>query len=70
LHRRLVEVLYVSSSDALGMTGRDDGTETSAHNNAREKLTLRELEALARALLAVLLALLHTGVARQKTIGA
>src|SRR5215475_5321638 len=36
----------------------------------RRKLTLRELEALARALLPVLLAFLHTGVARQKTVGA
>src|SRR6266478_8036749 len=35
-----------------------------------KKLTLRELEALARALLAVLFALLHTRVARQKTVGA
>src|SRR5229473_857279 len=35
-----------------------------------KKLTLRELEALARAFLAVLFALLHTGVARQKTVGA
>src|SRR5712691_8533230 len=34
----------------------------------RQKLTLRELEALARALLSVLLALLHTRVARQKTV--
>jgi len=34
-----------------------------------KKLTLRELEALARALLPVFLAFLHTGVARQKTVG-
>src|ERR1700726_1550641 len=33
-----------------------------------EKLTLRELEALACALLPVLLAFLHTGVARQKSV--
>src|SRR5258708_26632251 len=34
------------------------------------RLALRELEALTRALLAVFLALLHTGVAGQKTVGA
>src|SRR6267142_595299 len=35
-----------------------------------ERLALGELESLARALLAVLLALLHAGVAEQKTLGA
>src|SRR5260370_2149923 len=39
-----------------------------ALQNPRSKLTLRELEALALALRAVLLALLHTVVARQKTV--
>src|SRR5216683_3597839 len=33
-----------------------------------QKLTLRELEALARALLSVLLAFLHPGIARQKSV--
>src|SRR5713101_7986114 len=33
-----------------------------------QKLTLRELEALARALLSVLLAFLHSRIARQKSI--
>src|SRR5215475_2609671 len=41
----------------------------SSQSERRRKLTLRELEALARALLPVLLAFLHAGVARQKTVG-
>jgi hypothetical protein len=38
--------------------------------NPRSKLAFRELETLARSLLPVLLAFLHTGVASEKAVGA
>jgi hypothetical protein len=41
-----------------------------APKTTTKRLALGELEALARALLAVLLAFLHTGIARQETVGA
>src|SRR5437879_9237652 len=50
------------------ISSRRTGTEFVNAPRGVETLTLRELEALARALLPVLLAFLHTGVARQKTI--
>src|SRR5712664_3075711 len=58
------------------LAGRDLGRSARAHppEFARaglrppEKLTLRELEALARALLSVLLAFLHSRIARQKSV--
>src|SRR5882724_5393675 len=58
------------------LAGRDLGRSARAHppEFARaglrppEKLTLRELEALARAFLSVLLAFLHSRIARQKSV--
>ena len=55
------------------LAGRDlvpskPGTEFVDASQSVRKLTLRELEALARALLPVFLALFHTRVAREKTV--
>src|SRR5438445_511018 len=50
------------------ISSRRTGTEFVNAPRGVETLTLRELEALPRTLLPVLLAFLHTGVARQKTV--